>query len=572
MSTAVNASRLGQMKARFQQKQMQEKEEKLTRLYETQQQRALDRVVTSRTNSRNTTTVTRNNTMGYSSGETSPGALSSSGSSTLSSQLGGGRVRQMFEERRTHTKAAGIDKSYPLEPIKGAKSSTHRTERTTSLDRNSTFTKGHSKFSSTTKRVIDNQHYNSNTTLNYHNNNEINNKHNNNFNESNDFDSSDIENHNDTTEEQIMNKHNLYETSIDDEMFPDVQLIDDDLDVTFGKMSNTSNLLRRQLPTSNERLNALASRTQQKRAEPIKPRHEKLVNSKSNGISSNVEKLPLQRSNTVQQQRKQQVGDGDSVKNNSDSKSSVRSSVTNGRKVAAMNKVSTPPKKVMPTPISTFKKVTSPSVTPRQSPIKSSATTPVKAEIKTASPSKSPSKTMTTNTINSASPRRTLANSVSDDNLKPCRNCSRRFAVDRLQKHEEICMKTANKKRKPYDALKHRVLGTEAEAFVAKPGKNAKQAAAAAPVKKNAPDWRRKHEEFIQAIRAAKQVQAHLAAGGNIRDLPPPPPSSNPDYVQCPHCGRKFNESAAERHIPKCANYSYNKPKPAANKNAIKKR
>lgn len=130
-----------------------------------------------------------------------------------------------------------------------------------------------------------------------------------------------------------MNKHNLYETSLDDEMFPDVQLIDDDLDVTFGKMSNTSNLLRRQLPTSNERLNALATRTQERRREPIKPRHEKLVNSKSNGISSNIEKLPLQRSNTVQQQRKQQVGDGDSVKNNIDSKSSVRSSVTNGRKV-----------------------------------------------------------------------------------------------------------------------------------------------------------------------------------------------------------------------------------------------
>lgn len=26
--------------------------------------------------------------------------------------------------------------------------------------------------------------------------------------------------------------------------------------------------------------------------------------------------------------------------------------------------------------------------------------------------------------------------------------------------------------------------------------------------------WRQKHEEFIQAIRAAKQVQAHLKAGG----------------------------------------------------------
>lgn len=46
-----------------------------------------------------------------------------------------------------------------------------------------------------------------------------------------------------------------------------------------------------------------------------------------------------------------------------------------------MNKVSTPPKKVMPTTISTVKKVQSPLVTPRQSPLKSSATTPVKAEV-----------------------------------------------------------------------------------------------------------------------------------------------------------------------------------------------
>lgn len=40
--------------------------------------------------------------------------------------------------------------------------------------------------------------------------------------------------------------------------------------------------------------------------------------------------------------------------------------------------------------------------------------------------------------------------------------------------------------------------------------------------------------------------------GGTLADLPPPPKSENPDYVQCPHCNRKFNETAAERHIPKC--------------------
>lgn len=79
-------------------------------------------------------------------------------------------------------------------------------------------------------------------------------------------------------------------------------------------------------------------------------------------------------------------------------------------------------------------------------------------------------------------------------------------------------------------------------------------------------NWRRTHEEFIAAIRAAKMAQAHIASGGKLSDLPPPPPSSNPDYVQCPSCGRRFNEAAAQRHIPKCATYEFNKPKPGAAK------
>lgn len=58
-----------------------------------------------------------------------------------------------------------------------------------------------------------------------------------------------------------------------------------------------------------------------------------------------------------------------------------------------------------------------------------------------------------------------------------------------------------------------------------------------------------------------------MAKGGKLSDLPPPPPSTNPDYIQCPHCGRRFNEAAAERHIPKCATYEYNKPN-KTNKNA----
>lgn len=59
-------------------------------------------------------------------------------------------------------------------------------------------------------------------------------------------------------------------------------------------------------------------------------------------------------------------------------------------------------------------------------------------------------------------------------------------------------------------------------------------------------------------------IETIFFISGKLSDLPPPPPSENPDYIQCPHCNRRFNQAAAERHIPKCANFQFNKPKPAA--------
>jgi len=63
-------------------------------------------------------------------------------------------------------------------------------------------------------------------------------------------------------------------------------------------------------------------------------------------------------------------------------------------------------------------------------------------------------------------------------------------------------------------------------------------------------NWRAKHEEFISNLRAARGVTAAQKTGAPLP--PPPPPAANPDYVQCPHCSRRFNEHAAERHIPFC--------------------
>ncbi|XP_063705457.1 zinc finger C2HC domain-containing protein 1C [Culicoides brevitarsis] len=174
---------------------------------------------------------------------------------------------------------------------------------------------------------------------------------------------------------------------------------------------------------------------------------------------------------------------------------------------------------------------------------------------KISSPLQSPTKPTLTE---KQSPKKAFA--PPPEGMVQCSICGRNFLEERIAKHETICSKAAAKKRKVFDSTKARVAGTEAEVYVKKANK-AKTKAIEQKVASKKGDWRRKHEDFINAIRAAKEVQAHIKAGKDIRDLPPPPPSDYSDYVQCPHCSRKFNESAAERHIPKCATMLHNKTK-----------
>ncbi|NWR70123.1 ZC21B protein, partial [Centropus unirufus] len=109
-------------------------------------------------------------------------------------------------------------------------------------------------------------------------------------------------------------------------------------------------------------------------------------------------------------------------------------------------------------------------------------------------------------------------------------------------RHDPICRKVFNKKRKPFNSQNQRLRGTEV-ATVRKQPQQKKQ-----PARKS--NWRQHHEDFINALRSAKQVTKALKEGLPLP--PPPPPSINPDYIQCPHCSRRFNETAAERHIKFC--------------------
>lgn len=161
--------------------------------------------------------------------------------------------------------------------------------------------------------------------------------------------------------------------------------------------------------------------------------------------------------------------------------------------------------------------------------------------------------------------------------LRPCRNCQRTFASDRLVVHEKIC-KNLSTRRAPFDSAQKRLAGTMLESYLHSSGKKQLQWRRGggnyikqkyAPTKNN---WRQTHEELIQAFRNAREATRIVKMGGNLSDLPPPPPSLNLDYIECPHCLRRFNETAGNRHIPQCADYRHNKPntlarpsKPAVN-------
>ncbi|XP_074549879.1 zinc finger C2HC domain-containing protein 1A isoform X2 [Halichoeres trimaculatus] len=128
------------------------------------------------------------------------------------------------------------------------------------------------------------------------------------------------------------------------------------------------------------------------------------------------------------------------------------------------------------------------------------------------------------------------------EELVECRTCQRSFFPKVLEKHAKICQKTQSKKRRVFDSSRQRAEGTDIPSL--KPLKPKPE-----PPKKQS-NWRKKHEDFIATIRAAKGLTQVMKDGGPLP--PPPPPSYDPDYVQCPYCQRRFNESAADRHIKFC--------------------
>uniref|UniRef100_A0A7S3VI84 C2HC/C3H-type domain-containing protein n=1 Tax=Dunaliella tertiolecta TaxID=3047 RepID=A0A7S3VI84_DUNTE len=147
----------------------------------------------------------------------------------------------------------------------------------------------------------------------------------------------------------------------------------------------------------------------------------------------------------------------------------------------------------------------------------------------------------------------------------PCDSCGRKFAPEALAKHARVCAKVFANKRKPFNMAKQRLQGTDAASLhrtgrppvAARPNsrmQSAQPARQPGGAASSMPKWKAQSEALRQAMAANRQVTAALARGESLRNLPPPPSIPDPSFIQCPHCGRRFNQQAAERHIAACAN------------------
>lgn len=149
--------------------------------------------------------------------------------------------------------------------------------------------------------------------------------------------------------------------------------------------------------------------------------------------------------------------------------------------------------------------------------------------------------------------------------LSPCDTCGRRFNARALLVHQRSCAKVFAQKRKPFDVKSMRAEGTDLEEYQRKNGRSGGGGDSFAPHRaskkstqrpergrertaggegKPIPKWKRQSEMFRAGIRAGR---------GDVNVTAPAAFAQEDDLVPCPHCGRSFNETAAERHIPRCA-------------------
>jgi len=164
-----------------------------------------------------------------------------------------------------------------------------------------------------------------------------------------------------------------------------------------------------------------------------------------------------------------------------------------------------------------------------------------------------------------------------------CPDCGRMFNEKPFKIHQRICAKVFKEKRKTFDSKNARlksIAQDEPEIMKMQPnnrnnkgggrggggggrtgagtgGTKKKSSAFSfddAPVqgKDKGSKWKQESNAFREAMKASRQVTNAIKTGAPM----PAAVNTGPDMslVPCPHCDRRFNAKAADRHIPQCQN------------------
>lgn len=159
--------------------------------------------------------------------------------------------------------------------------------------------------------------------------------------------------------------------------------------------------------------------------------------------------------------------------------------------------------------------------------------------------------------------------------LVQCEMCGRKFNEKAYKIHSKICKKVFVDERKKFDGAKARWEGTEALKIAENAEKAAKKdpkaAAAAAAKDGKKAKWKQQSDQLRAAMKASREIAEAQKRGEDVSKLKfVATAEEDDDRVACPHCGRKFAEKAAERHIPHCKESMARKaPPPPRGKPAV---
>ncbi|UPR05093.1 hypothetical protein HOP50_19g84410 [Chloropicon primus] len=155
--------------------------------------------------------------------------------------------------------------------------------------------------------------------------------------------------------------------------------------------------------------------------------------------------------------------------------------------------------------------------------------------------------------------------------LSRCPTCDRTFNPKALEKHMKICQKVFKSKRPKFSSQDARMSGMEKvddglgssssgggsygrynsrkkKVQGSRGGKFGQDR----PVGGSKPKWKVQSEQFRAAMMAARGVNDGSSSYGGFGGSSSSSTPVDDGLIPCPHCGRTFNETAAERHIERC--------------------